>query len=181
MKSYAIGQGTLLVERGDITVSDAQAIVNAANPRLAGGRGVDGAIHKAAGPGLLEACQEIVQDMGPLPPGEAVITPGFDLPAQWVIHTVGPVWRGGKEGERATLTSAYRRSLEVAEEQGVETVAFPAVSCGAYGYPLGEAAAVALDVLAQGLQEGMVREAAMVLFGESVYQAFADAASVRLG
>jgi O-acetyl-ADP-ribose deacetylase len=129
--------------QGDITTEQVDAIVNAANSSLMGGGGVDGAIHRAAGPELKEACRPI----GGCPTGEARATPGFRLPARWVIHTVGPVWSGGGRGEAGLLASCYRRSLEVADELGASSVAFPAISTGAYGYPAGDAARVAVETL----------------------------------
>jgi len=130
--------------RADITTLDVDAIVNAANPSLAGGGGVDGAIHRAAGPELAPAAMAFA----PCPTGEAVLTPGFRLPARWVIHTVGPVWHGGDRGEPALLRRAYERSFAVAREHGgVRSIAFPAISTGVYGYPRREAAEIAVGVM----------------------------------
>jgi O-acetyl-ADP-ribose deacetylase (regulator of RNase III) len=147
----------ITVVRGDITTLDVDAIVNAANSALAGGGGVDGAIHRAAGPELVRASRALA----PCPAGECRVTPGFDLRARYVIHAVGPRWRGGDAGEPEQLASAYRSSLEAARELGVRSVAFPAISTGIYGYPHEDATAIAIEtvrafVAAQPLPERVV-------------------------
>ena len=129
------------IVQADITTLSVDAIVNAANSSLLGGGGVDGAIHRAAGPRLLEATRKI----GGCPTGEARITAGYDLPAKWVIHTVGPVWQGGNAGEDELLASCYRESLKLASSVGAKAVAFPAISTGAYGFPMERAAGIAVD------------------------------------
>ena len=131
------------VVQGDITALKVDAIVNAANSTLLGGGGVDGAIHRAAGPELKEYCAKL----GGCPTGESKITPGFKLPAKYVIHTVGPVWHGGKSNESTLLANCYRNSLELALKNGVKTIAFPSISTGAYGYPKEEAAKIAVGVM----------------------------------
>jgi O-acetyl-ADP-ribose deacetylase (regulator of RNase III) len=159
--------------RGDITKERVDAIVNAANTSLLGGGGVDGAIHRAAGPRLLEACREL----GGCGTGDAKATPGFELPARWVVHAVGPVWRGGGDGEPALLASAYRRSLEVARELGALSVSFPAISCGVYGYPVELAAPLAVATVRE--QADAFDEIRFVLFNDATYDKFAASLAAR--
>ena len=153
--------------QGDITQLDVDAIVNAANPSLMGGGGVDGAIHRAAGPQLKEACRPLRG----CHTGDAKITDGFDLKARYVIHTVGPVWNNGTQGEETLLVSAYRRSLEVAEENGVRTIAFPSISTGAYRFPFEKATTIALQEIIQFLaQHSLPEEVTLVAFSEKDYE-----------
>jgi O-acetyl-ADP-ribose deacetylase (regulator of RNase III) len=164
----------IVLFEGDLTEQDVDAIVNAANSSLLGGGGVDGAIHRRGGPAILEACKALRRDRYPdgLPTGDAVATTAGDLPATWVIHTVGPVYSGSDEDARL-LASCHRRSLEVADELGVKTVAFPAISTGVYGYPLREAAPVAIAAIRDAATK--VDEVRFVLFGREAYAAFEDA------
>lgn len=143
---FRAGGAEVVVTRGDITDQDVDAIVSAANPSLMGGGGVDGAIHRRGGPRILEECKRIRREAWPdgIPTGEAVITTGGDLKARHVIHTVGPVWRGGGSGEADLLARAYENSLRVAVSNGLKTIAFPSISTGAYGYPVEGASRVAL-------------------------------------
>ena len=157
------------INRGDITKLDVNAIVNAANATLLGGGGVDGAIHRAAGPELLMECRGLKGCR----PGEAKITRGYRLPARFVIHTVGPIWRGGKHNEPETLANCYRNSLQVAVENGIKTIAFPAISCGAYGYPILEAAQMAVKTTREFLANtNKIERVIFVLWGEDIYQAY---------
>ena len=141
--------GSLRIVSTDITQLAVDAIVNAANERMLGGGGVDGAIHRAAGPGLLEACRAVPEARPGVrcPTGEARLTAGFRLPAKYVIHTVGPVWRGGSAGEPELLAACYRACLALAAQSGIVSLAFPAISCGVYGYPLDQAARIAVGTL----------------------------------
>jgi O-acetyl-ADP-ribose deacetylase (regulator of RNase III) len=150
----------------DITTQDVDAIVNAANSSLLGGGGVDGAIHRAAGPELLAACRVL----GGCPTGDAKATLGFGCAAEWIIHTVGPVWHGGSQGEADLLASCYRRSLEVAEEVGARTIAFPAISTGVYGYPIEEAARIAVDSIRA--YEGPIDLVRLVAFNDAALASY---------
>ncbi|MBI4235757.1 MAG: O-acetyl-ADP-ribose deacetylase [Chloroflexi bacterium] len=168
-----VGGVCLSLVRGDITCQAVDAIVNAANPSLRGGGGVDGAIHRAGGPAILAECLRIVAERGPLPPGQAVLTTAGKLPARRVIHTVGPVWRGGQAGEAEALARAYRESLALAAREGMQSIAFPSLSTGAYGYPVPAAAEVALGtVLAT---RAPLREVRFVLYDDETYQVYAVA------
>ena len=159
----------LVVVRGDLTRERVDAIVNAANPSLLGGGGVDGAIHAAAGPGLLAECAGI----GGCPPGEARMTGGHQLPARHVIHTVGPVWRGGGAGEDDTLARCYRASLRLAEEAGLESVAFPSIATGIYGFPIERASRIAVrEIRAFLAGASRVRLVKVVTFHEADHAAY---------
>lgn len=165
----AAGTARIAVVRGDITTLAVDAIVNAANPTLLGGGGVDGAIHRAAGPRLLAECRLL----GGCETGEAKVTRGYDLPARWVIHTVGPVWRGGGHGEEQALAACYRHALMRAVEVGAERVAFPAISTGVYGYPLERATPIAIREVRDHLAVGVLpRQVLFVCFDAPAYAAY---------
>ena len=167
----------IVAVQGDITEQQVDAVVNAANSSLLGGGGVDGAIHRRGGPAILAACRDLrAGHLGKgLPAGQAVATTAGNLPARWVIHTVGPVW-SATEDRSAVLSSAYRESLRVAEELGATTVAFPAVSAGVYGWPMADAARIAVETV-QAHDAQSVREVRFVLFGPDAYAAFTAALS----
>jgi O-acetyl-ADP-ribose deacetylase len=162
---------------GDITQQNVDAIVNAANSRLAGGGGVDGAIHRAGGPAIMAECDRIRAEHGGCPTGAAVVTTAGRLPAKAVIHAVGPVWNGGTHGERELLAGAYRTSLDLARSRRYRTVAFPSISTGAYGFPIDEAAGVALATIGSALAEtpDAFDEIRMVLFSERDRAAYEQA------
>jgi len=162
---------------GDITRESCDAIVNAANSSLMGGGGVDGAIHRAGGPAILEACKVIVKRQGGLAPGKAVATPGGRLTAKYVIHTVGPVWSGGNRNERETLASCHIEAMRVADEMQLRGIAFPAISTGIYGYPVELAAPVAIESAADALEHAVhVREVKFVLFDAGALRHYYNAA-----
>lgn len=162
-----INTTTLQLIRGDITLQDTDAIVNAANPGLMGGGGVDGAIHRAGGAQILKECQCIRAERGPLPAGQAAITSGGTLKARYVIHTVGPVWQGGTHNEDALLAASYRNSLRLAQEHGIRTIAFPSISTGAYGFPTERAANIAFETVSEFARPGReITEVRFVVFSQ---------------
>jgi O-acetyl-ADP-ribose deacetylase len=176
MKPQPVAWGRIELLVADITTLDVDAIVNAANSALSGGGGVDGAVHRAAGPELLAACREI----GRCPTGEARITPGFRLPARWVIHAVGPVWRGGDSSEHDQLASCYRESLRLASipEYGIRSIAFPSISTGAYGFPVDQAADIATTEIDHFLAGSTTLERIVLCtYSQSAYKAYFDVAS----
>lgn len=172
MRQVAVGAATIELVQGDITTVAADAIVNAANSSLRGGGGVDGAIHRAGGPSILAECRRL----GGCPTGEAKVTGGGRLPARYVIHAVGPIWRGGTGGEAELLASAYRSSLARADELSLRSIAFPSISTGAYGYPVDQAARVALETVRRLLASGgSVEKVSFVLFDARTLAAYESA------
>lgn len=164
MTERRIGGTVLRLVQGDLTTQEVDAIVNAANPSLMGGGGVDGAIHRAGGPAIREECRAIVSRIGRLATGKAVITSAGRMPAKHVVHTVGPVWHGGVADEDELLADAYRNSLRVAAENGCRSVAFPSISTGAYGFPIARAARIALRTLIDSIPKHQLDEVRVVLF-----------------
>jgi O-acetyl-ADP-ribose deacetylase len=162
-------EGKIDIVRGDITALDVDAIVNAANPTLLGGGGVDGAIHRAAGPELLAECRTL----GGCEAGKAKITRGYKLPARFIIHTVGPVWSGGGRGEAEVLAGCYRNSLQLAVENGIKTIAFPAISCGAYRFPVSEAAQIAVETTRKFLANNdKIDKVIFVVMNDEILEAY---------
>jgi O-acetyl-ADP-ribose deacetylase (regulator of RNase III) len=172
-----VNQTTVVFQQGDITEENADAIVNAANSTLLGGGGVDGAIHRAGGPSILDECKQIRAKQGECPTGEAVITTAGNLLAKKVIHTVGPVWQGGSRNEPALLANAYRNSLTLAVTNGLKTVAFPSISTGAYGYPIDQAARTALETVREFLKGNTsLTQVTFVLFDVGTLNAYQETA-----
>jgi len=172
-----IKQTKLSLIQGDITKQATDAIVNAANPSLMGGGGVDGAIHRAGGPAIVNECKQIIAKQGRLPTGKAVITTGGNLKAKYVIHTVGPIWHSGKRDEADLLASAYRESLRLATERNLSSISFPSISTGAYGYPVDEAATVAARTVVSFLnkQTTSLREVLFVLYDSTTHESYCSA------
>jgi O-acetyl-ADP-ribose deacetylase (regulator of RNase III) len=168
------GDKVLRLVTGDITRVAADAIVNAANSALAGGGGVDGAIHRTGGPSIMQELHGIRRQIGSCPAGSAVATGAGALPARWIFHAVGPIYRGGAHGEAEALASCYRTCLRMAQERAATSITFPSISTGAYGYPVAEAAQIALDVVTEFLQgtEAVPREVTFVLFDRLTYEAY---------
>ena len=179
---FAVNGSKLVLVEGDITKVPSDAIVNAANSRLSGGGGVDGAIHRAGGPSIMQELDEMRPRIGRCAAGDAVVTGAGNLPAKNVIHAVGPVFRDGNQGEPEQLASCYRTSLRLAEENGARSVSFPSISTGAYGYPIVDAATLALQTVVSHLEqpECRIETVTFVLFGTLAYQAHLEAARRQL-
>jgi O-acetyl-ADP-ribose deacetylase (regulator of RNase III) len=167
--NHLVAQGRIKLILGDITQQNVDAIVNAANNSLLGGGGVDGAIHRAAGSGLLEECRKL----GGCPTGGAKITGGYRLPAKWVIHTVGPIWKGGDANEDRLLAEAYRSCLELAQQSGVRSIAFPSISTGAYGFPIDKASRIALKEISTHVKQNAIPEEILIVcYDEHTYNLY---------
>jgi O-acetyl-ADP-ribose deacetylase (regulator of RNase III) len=175
--NITVGKTKISLFQGDITKQNTEAIVNAANSSLMGGGGVDGAIHRAGGAEILAECRRIIAQIGSLDTGKAVITRGGNLNAKYIIHTVGPLWHGGNRGESELLTSAYQECLKLAVAYKLKSISFPSISTGAYGYPMSEATKVAIDAVAQFLQENPteLEQIVCVLYDSNAYQTYAKA------
>ena len=169
MRKKIINDANLIIEKGDITKSETDAIVNAANGSLMGGGGVDGAIHRAAGPGLLEECKKL----NGCDTGDAKITSGYNLPAKFVIHTVGPIWRGGDKNETNLLASCYRKSIEIALNKGLKTIVFPNISTGVYGFPKEKAAKIAITEVKKFINSNITK-IIFVVFDTDNYQIYKE-------
>jgi O-acetyl-ADP-ribose deacetylase (regulator of RNase III) len=177
-----VNEAKVSIVQGDITGQDTDAIVNAANPSLMGGGGVDGAIHRAGGPAILEECKRIVAQQGKLPTGQAVITTGGNLKARYVIHTVGPIWHGGTGNKAKLLASAYCECLKLASDNKLGSISFPSISTGAYGYPVDEAAKIAVTTVVSFLkqQSTSLKYVVFVLFDSRTYQSYCSALRIYL-
>ena len=180
MKNIKLGNSEIIFIQGDITRQKTNAIVNAANSSLMGGGGVDGAIHRAGGPAILEECREIIRKIGSLPTGKAVITSGGNLPAKYVIHTVGPIYskqEAAREKQKTELGSCYFEALRLAAEKRLTSISFPSISTGAYRYPLEEAAQIAIQAVKEFLNnESSIREVYFVLYNQATYEAYVNEA-----
>jgi O-acetyl-ADP-ribose deacetylase len=169
----AVAQSRLVLKQGDITLEDVDAIVNAANSSLMGGGGVDGAIHRAGGPTILEECKQIRRRQGELPTGEAVITTGGNLNARYVIHTVGPVWHGGSQNEDILLANAYMNSIALAVQHKINTIAFPSISTGIYGFPVERASRIAFTTVSEFLTaQAGINEVRFIVFSRNDFELY---------
>ena len=174
MEQFIINGTYVVIKEGDITREKVDAVVNAANSSLMGGGGVDGAIHRAGGNAILEECKKIVASQGRLPAGKAVITTGGNLPAKYVIHTVGPVWHGGKYGEAETLAGCYTECLNIAVSNNLKSIAFPAISAGAYGYPVDLATKVAVNTVIDFIKKNtkLLNKVSFILYDDNTYKIY---------
>ena len=171
--TLSINHCSFFIKKGDITLETAEAIANAANSSLLGGGGVDGAIHRAGGKAILEQCQRAVRENGPCKTGQAVITTAGKLPAKYVLHTVGPVWQGGNHNEETLLANCYRNCLSLAKQHGIQSVTFPSISTGVYGYPIDQAATIAIETIFSILEkENHFSRVGMILFDSATYHEY---------